>query len=67
MCAMAAMTGATGARTWLQAQHASWLTPPRVRAATVAIFAAAAIGSSATLSGSAPTTSHAPAHHTTTR
>jgi len=61
------MTGATGARAWLQAQHATWLTPPRVKAATVGVFAAAAIGSSVTLSGTTPagSTSHpaAPAHH----
>ena len=57
---MAAMAGASGARTWLQAQHATWLTPQRMRVATVGIFAAAALGSSLTLSGSTP---HAPAHH----
>jgi hypothetical protein len=57
---MAAMAGASGARTWLQAQHASWLTPRRMRAATVGVFAAAALGSSLTLSGSSP---HVAAHH----
>jgi hypothetical protein len=57
---MAAMTGATGARTWLQAQHASWLTPKRMQVATIGIFAAATLGSSVALSGSS-TTSH-PAH-----
>jgi hypothetical protein len=50
---MAAMAGASGARSWLQAQHASWLTPRRVRAATVGLFVAAALGSTVTLSGSA--------------
>jgi len=63
-CAMAAMAGASGARTWLQAQHASWLTPQRMRAATIGVFAAAAIGSSLTLSGSSAHTGtrhHAPA------
>jgi hypothetical protein len=60
---MAAMAGASGARTWLQAQHATWLTPKRMRAATVGVFAAAAIGSSLTLSGSSGHTGahqHAP-------
>jgi hypothetical protein len=60
---MAAMAGASGARTWLQAQHASWLTPARMRVATVGVFAAAAIGSSLTLSGSSAHTGvhqHAP-------
>ena len=58
---MAAMAGASGARTWLQAQHVTWLTPARMRAATVGVFAAAAIGSSLTLSGSSP--QHADVHH----
>jgi hypothetical protein len=48
---MAAMTGASGARVWLQAQHASWLTPRRMRVVTVSMVAAALVGSSATLSG----------------
>ena len=63
-CAMAAMTGATATRTWLQAQHATWLTPKRMKVVTVAIFAAATIGSSATLSGSSTPVNpaqHAPA------
>ena len=57
---MAAMTGATGARTWLQAQHASWLTPKRMQIATVGIFAAATLGSSVALSGSS--TGDTPTH-----
>jgi len=44
-CAMAAMAGASGARSWLQAQHTTWLTPKRMRAATITLFTAAAIGS----------------------
>jgi hypothetical protein len=55
---MAAMTGATGARTWLQAQHASWLTPERMRVATVGIFAAATLGSSVALGGSSAPNEH---------
>jgi hypothetical protein len=60
---MAAMTGATATRSWLQAQHATWLTPQRMKVATVVIFSAATIGSSATLSGSSPAPHHAPAAH----
>jgi hypothetical protein len=54
VCAMAAMAGASGARTWMQNQHATWLTPQRMRVATVGLFTAAAIGSSVTISGSTP-------------
>jgi hypothetical protein len=51
-CALAAMTGASATRSWLQAQHVTWLTPRRMRVVTVALFTAATIGSSATLGGS---------------
>jgi hypothetical protein len=51
-CALAAMTGASATRSWLQAQHITWLTAKRMRVATIALFSAAAIGSSATLGGS---------------
>jgi hypothetical protein len=60
---MAAMTGATATRTWLQAQHATWLTPRRMTVATVVIFSAATLGSSATLSGSSTPTHHTPPAH----
>lgn len=55
---MAAAAGASGARSWLQAQHATWLTPRRLRAATIALFVAAFGFSSLTFSGSTP-----PPHH----
>jgi hypothetical protein len=61
-CALAAMTGASATRTWLQAQHVTWLTPKRMRIATVALFTAATIGSSATLGGSGATPT-GPSHH----
>jgi hypothetical protein len=69
---MAAMAGASGARTWLQAQHATWLTERRLRIATVGVFSAAVLGSSFALSGSSPAApAHAhqplPAHHAATR
>jgi hypothetical protein len=46
------MAGANGARSWLQARHLTWLTPRRMRAATVALFAVATLVSSVGLSGS---------------
>jgi hypothetical protein len=55
-CAMAAMAGATGARSWLQARHETWLTPRRMKVATGSIFAAAIIGSTVGLKGSTPPT-----------
>jgi uncharacterized membrane protein YjdF len=51
---MAAMAGATGARSWLQSRHDTWLTPQRMKVATVGIFTAAVLGSSVVLSGSSP-------------
>jgi hypothetical protein len=38
---MAAAAAATGARTWLHTRHMSWLTPKRIKAATIALFVAA--------------------------
>jgi hypothetical protein len=58
---MAAMAGASGARSWLQAQHQSWLTERRVKAATAGIFVAATLGSTVALKGSSPPTHHDPA------
>jgi hypothetical protein len=51
---MAAAAGATGVRSWLQARHMTWLTPRRMRAATIALFVAAFGVSSVGLSGSTP-------------
>jgi hypothetical protein len=55
---MAAAAGASGVRSWFQAQSFSWLTPERLRAGTIALFVAAFGFSSLTLSGSAPTAQH---------
>jgi hypothetical protein len=55
---MAAAAGASGARTWLQAYHATWLTPRRLRAATIALMAAAFAVSTIGISGS--TSHHVP-------
>jgi len=46
------MAGATGVRSWLQAHHLTWLTPHRMRAVTIALFATAALVASVGLSGS---------------
>jgi hypothetical protein len=51
---MAAAAGATGIRSWLQAQHLTWLTPKRMQTATLALFIAAFGISSIGLSGSSP-------------
>jgi hypothetical protein len=60
-CAMAAMAGASGVRSWLQAHHLGWLTPKRLRMLTIAGFVVATLGSSVTLSGStAPARGDAP-------
>jgi len=55
---MAAMAGASGARSWLQARHETWLTERRLKAATAGIFVAATLGSTVALKGSTP-----PEHH----
>jgi hypothetical protein len=55
-------------RAWLQTHHLTWLTPRRLRAATIAVFAVAFVISTVGLSGSTPPkhagpvqTSHSPA------
>jgi hypothetical protein len=48
---MAAMAGASGARSWLQARHKTWLTPRRMRLATATIFFVALIVSTVGLRG----------------
>jgi hypothetical protein len=65
-CAAAAMAGATGVRSWLQAHHLGWLTPRRMKAITIALFAAATLVASVGLSGStAPANGVAPARPST--
>jgi len=59
---MAAMAGASGVRSWLQARHLTWLTPRRMRAATVTLFAVAVLGSSVGLSGSTKAPAKPAAH-----
>ena len=62
-CVMAAAAGASGVRSWLQAQHVSWLTPQRLRAATVALFVAAFGFASVTISGSTAARAQHPGQH----
>jgi hypothetical protein len=62
-CAMAAAAGATGARAWLQAQHLTWLTPKRMRAATVTVFIVAGTVSSVGIGGSSTPPPKPVAHH----
>ncbi len=61
-CAMAAATGATGARTWLQNSHATWLTPRRMKVATIGAMSAAFAISTIGLSGSTASQHRAAAH-----
>jgi hypothetical protein len=60
-CAITAAAGATGVRTWLQTRGWTWLTPARLKRATIVAFMAAAIVSSVGLSSS---TRPAPSHTT---
>ncbi len=55
---MAAATGATGIRTWLQTYGAAWMTPRRLRLLTIAVFAVAFAVSTVGLSGSSPAPHH---------
>jgi hypothetical protein len=57
---MTALAGASGVRSWLQTRGWTWLTPARLKRATVAVFVAATLVSTIGLSGS---TRSAPDHH----
>lgn len=63
-CAMAAATGASGARTWLQNSHATWLTPARMKVATIGVMSAAFAVSTVGLSGSTPSQHRVSVHAT---
>lgn len=61
---MAAGAGATGARSWLQAHHRTWLTPRRMKAATIGLTVAALGVSTIGISGtSKPRPDAPPAAH----
>ena len=51
MGAVTAVAGASGIRAWLATKAFSWLTPGRMRAATISLGVAALVGSSLGLSG----------------
>lgn len=54
-CVIAAsttVTGAAGARVWLQTRGAAWVTPRRLKAATIALFVVALLGSAVGFGGS---------------
>jgi hypothetical protein len=53
-CAMLAASAATGARSWLAARGFQWMTPRRLKIATMVLVAAAFVGGSLRFSGSTP-------------
>jgi hypothetical protein len=61
-CAMAAMAGANGARTWLHTRHSTWLTPKRMKVATIGVFTTATLASSVAFSGSSAPPAAQPHH-----
>ena len=61
------MAGASGARSWLQAHHPSWLTDQRLRRATVALFVVATIAGTTRMSGSGAAPEHPSTNPPSTR
>jgi hypothetical protein len=64
-CMATAMTSgavATGARSWLATRNYSWLTPLRLKRATIAFFTAALVASALLVSGSGAQPASAQAH-----
>ena len=57
-CALAAMAGASGARSWLQAHRPPWLTDQRLRRVTAMIFIVATIIGTTRMSGSGAAPEH---------
>jgi hypothetical protein len=58
-CALLAISGASAVRTWLDA-HAAWLTPKRLKIASVVLVVLAIGVSTIGLKGSATTRTHHP-------
>jgi hypothetical protein len=56
--AMTAVGAASGTRAYIASRRFRWLTPGRLKAITIVLFAAAMIASATLVSGSAP-----PPHH----
>jgi hypothetical protein len=63
MTAATAGAGATGVRAWLATRHFAWLTPRRLRRATMMLLAGAVLAAG-TLGGSSAPVPQAP-HHAT--
>ncbi len=59
---MAAAAGASGVRSWLQTRHLTWLTPRRMRAATIALTALALAIPTVELGGSTKPPPHRTVH-----
>jgi hypothetical protein len=51
---MAAASGATGLRTWLQTHNMGWLTPRRMRALTIGMMCVAGLVSTVGIGGATP-------------
>ncbi|MEA2412214.1 MAG: hypothetical protein QOC77_2775 [Thermoleophilaceae bacterium] len=62
---MAAAAGASGVRTWLQTRHLTWLTPRRLRAATIVLMVVAFVVPSVALTGSTKRPAQQPAQPAT--
>jgi hypothetical protein len=62
-CVMTAAAGATGIRSWLAARGFTWMTPARLKRATVALLVAAFGISSVGISGSSPAPARAAVTH----
>jgi hypothetical protein len=60
---MTAIAAASGTRAWLGAHRMAWLTPRRLRAATIALAVLALLVSSVRFSGSSQPVQHPHAHH----
>jgi hypothetical protein len=59
---MAAASAATGFRSWMQTHPVPWLTPKRMRRATIAAMVAAGLVSTIGMSGSGTTASASTGH-----
>ena len=57
-CALTAMAGASGARSWLQAHRPLWLTDQHLKRVTAGIFIVATVVGMMRFSGSTPASPH---------
>ena len=63
LSAMGSMAAANGTRAWLGQKRFRWLTPQRLRTATVVLFSAALLASAFLMTGSSARPTHAAAAH----